>query len=64
MNSIAKIFSLFFFLIFQDNITVIQEHSNQNEHCNYLIQVYIPDICSTVKPEKKGISGGGIFLIM
>ncbi|CAF2316802.1 unnamed protein product [Rotaria sp. Silwood2] len=46
-----------------NNITVVQEHTAKNEHCNYLFEVQIPEMCPVVPQEKKGMSGGAIFLI-
>ncbi|CAF2035694.1 unnamed protein product [Rotaria magnacalcarata] len=46
-----------------DTITVVQEHTSRDEQCNYLFQFQIPEMCPVVPEEKKGMSGGAIFLI-
>jgi hypothetical protein len=50
--------------IFQDNITVVQEHSNENKRCNYMFEFQGFGMCPALPKEKKSLSGGAIFLIM
>ncbi|CAF0902095.1 unnamed protein product [Rotaria sordida] len=47
----------------KENITVLEEHTTTDEHCNYVFEVQIPEMCPVVPQEKKSMSGGAIFLI-
>jgi len=47
-----------------DNITVVQEHTSEDSHCNYMFQFQGFGMCPIVSQEKKKLSGGAIFLII
>ncbi|UJR23431.1 hypothetical protein I4U23_026436 [Adineta vaga] len=47
-----------------NNITILQEHTETDMHCNYMFQLQVPEMCPIVLPESKKLSGGAIFLII
>jgi len=60
MNYISKKF----FFVFQNKITVIQEHTSENKDCNYVFEFQGFGMCPLLTQGKKPLSGGAIFFIM
>jgi hypothetical protein len=53
-----------FFFVFQNKITVIQEHTSENKDCNYVFEFQGFGMCPLLTQGKKPLSGGAIFFIM
>ncbi|CAF4642424.1 unnamed protein product [Rotaria sp. Silwood1] len=45
------------------NLTILQEHTSTDHHCNYMFQLRVPEMCPPVEKNNK-LSGSAIFLII
>ncbi|CAF3690897.1 unnamed protein product [Adineta steineri] len=47
-----------------NNISILQEQTDSDTHCNYMFQLQVPEMCPIVKKVEDKLSGGAIFLII
>jgi len=47
----------------KNNLTILQEHTPTDKHCNYMFKLQVPEMC-VVEEKSSKLSGGVIFLII